>query len=78
VVKPIADSYARRSEGRDPRSHLAVGDAAAIIGRIREYVDAGISKFILRPIGATDDELIDQTRLLAREVIPEVERWQGP
>jgi len=77
-VKPVAASYAERSEGRNPKDHLAVGDAQDIIGRIREYVDAGISKFILRPIGATDDDLIEQTRLLAREVIPVVERWKGP
>jgi len=78
VVKPIAESYTERSEGRNPRDHLAVGDAQDIIRRIREYVDAGISKFILRPIGATDDDLINQTRLLAEEVIPEVESWKGP
>ena len=78
AVKPIAASYAERSEGRNPRDHLAVGDARDIIGRIREYVDAGISKFILRPIGATDDDLINQTRLLAAEVIPEVEGMNVP
>ncbi len=77
-VKPIAESYAVRSEGRDPKNHLAIGDAGDIIQRIREYVDAGISKFILRPIGATDGDLIDQTRLLAQKVIPEVETWNRP
>ena len=46
--------------------------------RIQEYVDAGISKFILRPIGANDEDLISQTRFLAEEVIPEVEGWKGP
>ena len=77
-VKPVAASYAERSEGRNPKDHLAVGDARDIIQRIQEYVDAGISKFILRPIGANDEDLISQTRFLAEEVIPEVEGWKAP
>lgn len=78
AVQAVADSYRQRSEGRDPRDHLAVGDAGDVIHRIEQYIEAGISKFILRPIGTNDDDLINQTRLLAKEVIPEVEGRHVP
>jgi probable F420-dependent oxidoreductase len=78
AVQAVAESYRRRSDGRDPRDHLAVGDAGDIIQRIDQYIEAGISKFILRPIGTSDDDLINQTRLLAKDVIPEVEGRQIP
>jgi probable F420-dependent oxidoreductase len=78
AVQAVAESYRRRSDGRDPRDHLAVGDAGDIILRIEQYIEAGISKFILRPIGTSDDDLINQTRLLAKDVIPEVEGQRIP
>ena len=78
AVQAVADAYRKRSEGRDPRDHLAVGDAADVIHRIEQYIEAGISKFILRPIGGSDDDLINQTRLLAKDVIPEVEGRNVP
>lgn len=63
-------AFAKRT-GRDPKLHFAVGDADAILSRIQGYADAGISKFILRPIGLTDGDLIAQTERLISEVIPE-------
>jgi len=62
--------FAARSPGKDPRNHLAVGDTADIIHRIEAYIAAGVAKFVLRPIGATDAEIMAQTRLLADEVLP--------
>jgi probable F420-dependent oxidoreductase len=63
----------------DPLSYFAIGDAEAIIARIAAYIDAGISKFILRPMGANDAEIIAQTERLIAEVIPEVTlRWPKP
>lgn len=57
--------------GRDGKRHFAVGDADAVLGRIEGYASAGISKFILRPIGLNDGELMAQTERLIEEVIPE-------
>jgi probable F420-dependent oxidoreductase len=54
----------------DPLSYFAIGDAGAIMDRISAYIDAGISKFILRPMGQDDAEIIAQTETLIREVIP--------
>ncbi|MFN4088327.1 MAG: LLM class flavin-dependent oxidoreductase [Alphaproteobacteria bacterium] len=66
-------AFAKRTK-RDPRRHFAVGDASAIVARIEEFVAAGISKFVLRPTGTGDQEIIEQTRRLIGEVLPEVER----
>ena len=63
---------------RDPRDGIVAGDAAAILRRIGEYVAAGASKFVLRPIGADDGDIIDQTRRLIEEVQPKVEALNRP
>jgi probable F420-dependent oxidoreductase len=63
----------------DPLSYFAIGDVDAVIARIAGYIDAGISKFILRPMGANDAEILAQTERLIAEVIPEVaRRWPKP
>lgn len=69
-------AFAKRT-GRDPRHAFAVGGAAEILERIRDYAEAGISKFILRPVGVDDADLMQQTRRLIDEVLPEVERMNG-
>ena len=56
----------------DPRDYFAVGDASAILERIDEYAAAGVSKFVMRPIAESDDELVAQTRMLAETVLPVV------
>jgi probable F420-dependent oxidoreductase len=63
----------------DPLAYFAIGDTEAIVERIATYIDAGISKFILRPMGEDDAEIIAQTERLIAEVIPEVaRRWPKP
>ena len=60
----------------DPLSYFAIGDAEAIVTRIAAYIDAGISKFILRPMGRDDDEIIAQTERLIGAILPAVaNRW---
>jgi probable F420-dependent oxidoreductase len=71
-------AYAQRT-GCDPARYFAVGDANAILGRIEEYVAAGISKFVLRPLGLDGRDVIAQTRRLIAEVLPAVAaRWPKP
>jgi probable F420-dependent oxidoreductase len=60
--------------GLDPMTYYAIGDADTIVERIAEYVDAGLSKFILRPIARCDGEMMAQTRRLIAEVLPQVKR----
>jgi alkanesulfonate monooxygenase SsuD/methylene tetrahydromethanopterin reductase-like flavin-dependent oxidoreductase (luciferase family) len=69
------DAYAKRT-GRDATYAFAIGDADAILARVAEYVDVGVSKFILRPLGGDDDAILAQTRLLIEQVLPRAEtRW---
>jgi len=69
------DAYKIRT-GRDPRAYFAIGDAEAIIQRVADYVAAGVSKFVLRPVGASEPEVMAQTRRLIEQVLPLVaDRW---
>ncbi len=72
IVEQSARLFARFARGVDPRRLVAVGDADAIVRRVEEYRAAGISKFVLRPIAAGDDDLMLQTTRLIEEVVPRV------
>ena len=75
AVRNAMDAYAKRT-GRDATHAFAIGDADAILARVAEYVGAGVSKFILRPLGIDDDAILAQTRLLIEQVLPRAEaRW---
>ena len=65
-----ASKFYRERLGRDPITTFVVGDGSDILARITDYIDAGVSKFILRPIGNGDEEILDQTRLLIDQVLP--------
>jgi alkanesulfonate monooxygenase SsuD/methylene tetrahydromethanopterin reductase-like flavin-dependent oxidoreductase (luciferase family) len=74
-VAKVMEGYQVRT-GRDPREHFAMGDAEVILERLRAYVDAGASKFILRPVAQGDADMLAQTRRLVEEVLPAVAaRW---
>ncbi|MGE5597443.1 MAG: LLM class flavin-dependent oxidoreductase, partial [Hyphomicrobiales bacterium] len=75
IVERSAQGLARLGRGVDVRGTMAVGGADAIIARAREYVDAGVSKFVLRPIADTDESIVEQTRRLIGEVLPVVHGW---
>src|SRR5258708_14213738 len=66
------DAYAKRT-GRDATHAFAVGDADTILARVAEYVDAGVSKFILRPLGGHDDPIPAPTPPLIPPVLPRAE-----
>jgi alkanesulfonate monooxygenase SsuD/methylene tetrahydromethanopterin reductase-like flavin-dependent oxidoreductase (luciferase family) len=77
-VGQAMETYRART-GRDPTTMFAVGDAGTIVERIAGFVAAGASKFILRPAGGDDADLLDQTRRLIEEVLPAVAaRWPKP
>ena len=48
ALAPLFEAYRKRT-GRDPKDYFAIGDAEAIVAKIADYVEAGVSKFILRP-----------------------------
>ncbi len=63
------EQYQTRT-GKDPHELFAIGDANTIMDRLRAYVDAGASKFILRPIADGDADMLAQTKRLTEEVLP--------
>jgi len=71
AVQEKAADYSARFKLK-PEDALVVGDAADMMARIEEYHTAGIHKFILRPIGRGDEELLKQTRLLVDKLLPEI------
>ena len=63
-----ASALPRRREDAVLEDYAAMGTPAQIIAKLHEYVDAGVTKFVLRPPGSPD-VWIRQAELLAREVI---------
>jgi probable F420-dependent oxidoreductase len=74
-VAKVMREYEART-GRDPHDLFAMGDEAVIVRRLGEYIEAGASKFILRPIAQGDADMLAQTRRLVEAVLPLVAaRW---
>ena len=72
VVRHEITERERTTPDRDPRDSIVTGGRAEIIARLREYVEGGVTKFVLRPLSTDDDDLLDQTRRLIDQVLPEV------
>ena len=72
IVQRTAASMARFPEIDAPEGYMAVGDAAHILESIAAYHDAGVSKYVARPIATSGADVIEQTRRLIAEVIPVV------
>jgi probable F420-dependent oxidoreductase len=56
--------------GIDPVGYFAIGDAGAILAQLSRYIGAGVSKFILRPMGFGDRDMMVQTERLIADVLP--------
>lgn len=75
TVQRAMEAYAKRT-GRGADAYFAIGDADTIVERIAEYIAAGVSKFVLRPVGTGDEAVLTQTRQLIEQVLPRVAaRW---
>jgi alkanesulfonate monooxygenase SsuD/methylene tetrahydromethanopterin reductase-like flavin-dependent oxidoreductase (luciferase family) len=64
-----AGSSLRRRQDVSPSEYSALGTPEEVRQRLREYVDAGATKFVMRPSGPKETHG-EQVRLLAKEVIP--------
>ncbi len=53
---------------------MAVGGAEEIIELCQVLRDVGISKFVLRPMASRDEDMLEQSRRIAEEVIPVVHK----
>lgn len=63
-------SQADRVEG--PHAH-AVGTPDEVIATLRVHVAAGMAKFVVLPVAGGIADLLEQTRLLVREILPAIE-----
>jgi probable F420-dependent oxidoreductase len=74
VQRNVQAFRARFGAEADPRSFMAVGDAAEVLELVGRFREQGISKFVARPIASTDEEMQEQSRLLAELVNPAVDQ----
>ncbi len=71
-------AFAKRT-GQNAADYFAIGNAETILARIAEYVAAGASKFILRPILRDEAAMLAATRQLIEQILPEIaRRWPKP
>lgn len=73
--EPVVARYRTLLEkrlGRAPDGFLAVGESADIMRLLGAFRDAGVHKFVLRPIAADGADFIAQTRLFIERLLPEI------
>lgn len=58
--------------GHAPDGYLAIGGSEEIMALLHAFRQAGVHKFILRPIAYGTDDMIEQTQLMIDEILPEV------
>ena len=78
IVQRTAAGLSRVADAGDPRAQIAVGDPSEIIAKIREYMSAGASKFVARPLAESSAEVFAQTQRLIDEVLPVIHAMDGP
>ena len=65
--------------GQAAQDYFAIGDAETILSRIAAYVDAGASKFILRPMARDEAGMLAATRQFIEQVLPKIaSSWPKP
>ena len=69
AAKSTTDALKARLK-KDPSKFMVVGDAADIHARLKEYIEAGCSKFVLLPIAQGEQDMLHQTRLFIDEILP--------
>ena len=75
VDEPIVTRYSEfltQRLGKPADGFLAVGGVEDIMALLQRFRDAGVHKFILRPIAQGTEDFIDQTRLLIERALPQV------
>ena len=78
--EPIVGRHAevlRERLGRDAQGYAAVGGADEIMALLKRFHEAGVHKFVLRPIASGTEDMLSQTRALIDQVLPEVAAMNG-
>jgi len=65
----VAPGMRRLRPDTDPATYAAVGDAARCRDVVRRFIEAGASKFVMRPV-CPPDEIVTQLDRLAEDVLP--------
>jgi alkanesulfonate monooxygenase SsuD/methylene tetrahydromethanopterin reductase-like flavin-dependent oxidoreductase (luciferase family) len=71
--EPVCTQYAsflHKRLGKDPAGFMAVGGAAEMLELIESFRQAGIHKFILRPMATDAADMLAQTRRFIEELLP--------
>lgn len=74
--EPIVERYNEllsKRLGKPASGFTAVGGVTEMMELVHQFRDAGVHKFILRPIASGADEMISQTRLMVEKLIPEID-----
>jgi alkanesulfonate monooxygenase SsuD/methylene tetrahydromethanopterin reductase-like flavin-dependent oxidoreductase (luciferase family) len=71
IVKRYNELLTKRL-GKEPKGFTAVGDVEQMMSLVHEFRQAGVHKFILRPIASGTEEMIKQTKLMVEKLIPEI------
>jgi probable F420-dependent oxidoreductase len=77
VVAEETAKLAARFPDRDSSNVIVAGTPADVVERLRAYVDAGVTKFVMRPVARGDDDFMDQTRQFVEKLIPEIDGLSG-
>jgi probable F420-dependent oxidoreductase len=65
----IAGQSIRRRQDIAPEDYAALGTPKQVLQKLKEYVEAGATKFVMRPYGP-ENSAPEQVEILAKEVIP--------
>lgn len=71
VVRTYRDSLIARL-GTDPGNLVICGAPETIMAHIRAYREAGVHKFVLRPVAADGEDFLRQTQLFIDQIQPRV------
>lgn len=70
VVTNYQDFLRKRLQ-KDPADFMAVGNASDIVNLAIKFHQAGVHKFILRPLAVDADDVLQQTKLFIEQALPE-------
>lgn len=70
IVAKTAEGFKARMSKPVSR-YMVAGDAAAIVKRIEEFLEAGCEKFVMLPMANGTADMMEQTRLFTEEVLPQ-------
>jgi probable F420-dependent oxidoreductase len=70
IIKQYEDVLRTRLK-REPKDLFAVGNSEDILALATKFHEAGVHKFILRPIASDADDMIKQTKMLIEQTLPD-------